>query len=485
MDKTTVLELNKPAHGDYAGRWDVPLNENADLVDAEISALRSELAGSSAAPITGLLKGSTASLAARLAVGLDAAGNIIFNGNDLEYSRYSGLDYDSSFAYDDLHRRIEGLEKRLMVADAMQIGSTDLRDKMNRWIGTEFTPGAQSSLFSPNMQYLDKLTITSDGTNITVGPTGGSPNYAEFIIGGNYYNLTRNVLTACSPTGKGILYATVPNAPVELTSAVADGATTAGLSVLTVTGPLAVLADVDDGMVLELTEVSTSKVYRYKIRATTNSTITVYGKFQRSFNAGDTNWKILAITEPKLDVETLVLPVTITDPSEGSPGDAFLKKSVLNDYSSPNRGIDRVILAFVDGTTVYPYTPRIVPGQHAVHWGSGSWNGVDAYTIAGSLLDIQPKLLTPFIIIKDSGTVGHLNANVIFNPVELQTNVLHPAFTAYLTKDNAVAPDFINNFTIRVRRGSTGSMLIPVGDDETVEIGTSAGNYSWGVIASY
>jgi len=111
MEQTDFLELNLPENNDYAGHWDVPLNGSLIMIDDEFEEIATELLTTPANGYAGTLKGSAASLEARLDVGLEATGAIIYNSNDLDKSCHQMDGFETTA----IHTRLANVDRREFV----------------------------------------------------------------------------------------------------------------------------------------------------------------------------------------------------------------------------------------------------------------------------------------------------------------------------------------------------------------------------------
>jgi hypothetical protein len=117
MEQSDFLELNILGNNDYAKHWDVPVNENFTDIDAECEEIATELLTDPTTPYSGKLRGSAASLQARLNVAMDANGNILYNDYDLEKSRYSRKPWTVP---SNINNRIAAIEEDWYVKDRLQ-----------------------------------------------------------------------------------------------------------------------------------------------------------------------------------------------------------------------------------------------------------------------------------------------------------------------------------------------------------------------------
>lgn len=117
MEKSTHLDLNLLENNDYAGHWDVPINENFELIDDKVLEIATELLHDPTVAYAGKLKKSCASLEDRLNVAMDNTGNIIFNNGDLESSRYAREARTTGTV--SIYERLNRLDEKDFVKDAL------------------------------------------------------------------------------------------------------------------------------------------------------------------------------------------------------------------------------------------------------------------------------------------------------------------------------------------------------------------------------
>ena len=121
MDASDFLELNLMENNDYAGHWDVPLNDNFGIIDAECDEIATELLVDPSLPYDGKLRGSRGSLEDRLNNAMDMHGNVLYNSYDLEKSRHSRKPWTVPSNISD---RIAKLEEDSYVSDRLKYSLT-------------------------------------------------------------------------------------------------------------------------------------------------------------------------------------------------------------------------------------------------------------------------------------------------------------------------------------------------------------------------
>jgi hypothetical protein len=197
MEQSDFLELNILGNNDYAKHWDVPVNENFTDIDAECEEIATELLTDPTTPYSGKLRGSAASLQARLNVAMDANGNILYNDYDLEKSRYSRKPWTVPSNMSD---RISKLEEDSYVEDRLKASlATDgfaahyyIRESDDRLGG----PLRQDRRFSVNGVDLKSVHYrTCTEADFTVSRIGGFRNVVVpatgfMQINGNLFNHT-------------------------------------------------------------------------------------------------------------------------------------------------------------------------------------------------------------------------------------------------------------------------------------------------------
>src|SRR5689334_20190430 len=78
---TDFLALTLPELNEFVNTWHQPVNQNMELIDDFLSDLHASLVGSSATSTWADLRGSLASLAARLDVSINADGTLDISGS--------------------------------------------------------------------------------------------------------------------------------------------------------------------------------------------------------------------------------------------------------------------------------------------------------------------------------------------------------------------------------------------------------------------
>lgn len=443
MDKTTTLSMNKPANGDFTGHWDVPLNENADLIDAEVTASRTELTGQSAAAITSYLKGSTASLATRLDVSLNNDGSLKYNDDDLEKSRYSGLEYRVSDPYDDIHKRIEALESRVMVRDEIDDLSGTCANLVRRASSMGFDAGELGAAVSPNMMYNGNLIATVVGPDINISCT----TEQEFVIGGKLYSLKpgRTIVVATGGMTKGVLYAQGWNGAGTASGSNPSGGmiisgtgnATISTSVFTGTGST---SEIEDGDILVVYDGSA--IYRYKILSVSGLDITIYGKFPKAFVTK--GYEVYRMTEPKFKFVD-----TTTAGSIGTDGQLYKYANNDRNNSTANQ-FDRVAIGYCDGTTMVLFPRRssmggteIVIGGTGADWAALTLPDSKAIPLTTGSAGLGPnvKAIIPIAF----GTDSNGDGVILFNPS--MPGMFTNANSAYTGNYFVNTPIFLANIT--------------------------------------
>ncbi len=115
MERTDYLDLYKLANGDYANRWEIPMNANAQAIDDELANLKDELLNS-AIPMTdphysGQLARTAGSLEQRLDAAMDPNGNIIYNNGDLDKSCHQMDGFETT----EISARLANIDRREFV----------------------------------------------------------------------------------------------------------------------------------------------------------------------------------------------------------------------------------------------------------------------------------------------------------------------------------------------------------------------------------
>jgi len=151
MEYSDFLELNLPASNDYAGHWDVPANGNLVMIDDECKEIATELLTTPAVGYNGKLKGSKASLEARLNVGLEATGAIIYNGNDLDKSCHQMDGFETTA----IHTRLANVDRREFVNARLRylqqtVASGEYLNKIDGYDPTSILSDTDTSRYADN-----------------------------------------------------------------------------------------------------------------------------------------------------------------------------------------------------------------------------------------------------------------------------------------------------------------------------------------------
>lgn len=181
MTATSRYGLEKPSHGDYQDGWDVPLNDNADKIDAILHYLAESLrlaAGSqtnTTAPdfsIGALSVGSTDALSKRLALAMESDGSPRTPA-EVTYARYSRLFDERQGLFDSLSY----LEKMLRLSmQGYGDSSAGTLDRLLR--------AMKASVDRPTSSVLDTgITLALDGSIIPTAQPA-SADGAWLDIGG-------------------------------------------------------------------------------------------------------------------------------------------------------------------------------------------------------------------------------------------------------------------------------------------------------------
>ncbi len=208
MERTTQLGLYKLDNGDYANHWETPMNANAQIVEDEFVALRTELLDDATSSYVGKLAGTAGSLEERLDEAMDSDGYIIYNDGDLDKSCHEKDGFETT----DIHERLANVDRREFVNARLRylqrnvVTGTYLKKRetyapadaihANNHV-TDFSLGLMTSLFGFETDFVDP---SQAGGVLTVNKTGWCS-----IAGQLYYGSNPVVFTLAAATG-GTIY---------------------------------------------------------------------------------------------------------------------------------------------------------------------------------------------------------------------------------------------------------------------------------------
>lgn len=454
MQTTTRLGLSKLDKNDFPGNWHLYQNANFEAIDVSWQSLAEELVGSTTATIGGL-KGTTASLVARLNNAMDAAGNIIFDGGDLGDSQHSRLTDTTK-----IHERFEYLEGDKMIAQKVSEETSyfDLfwrRDTINsKWDNTIPSGNRVRTGSGATVSYTSGTVVTvSDGWNA--------------VLSGKSFYLTRPVLVdtggaptdewhvrlaSVNDTGTADLI-TVDSSAIRNSSngVCGTGTASAGSSTFTATSigvATAITAALNDhclpvaGQTLIVYDgVGGSKEYTIK-SVDSSDTVSIYGEFTDAYAA--VAWEIVDRSQPYVQAmrvssiqnEVLRFMATIGDPRYIILAKAVGSTTTIEyAISSPKSSVDRVMRVYGGGSGA---------GQFAA--------GYEDITVDLRSLDRIVDIV-PYVVYQDDD--GVQNFHVAYNPkrqitadisgIEIDPGVgtLHsfflPTMSAHVYKDTCGA----------------------------------------------
>jgi len=366
MEKSDFLELNLLQNNDYAGHWDVPVNDSFRIIDAEAEEVATELLTTPANGYNGKLKGTAASLEARLNVAMDNSGAIKFNNDDLEISRYSRIPYaDPLYLPSNIHSRIQRAEESRTVSDSLKDsiqnagGNTkeilSLHDRnsatdnvMNQRYASisgiddfHFKHGAISSFFSYD-----------NGTGI-VSVAG----LGVMQIRGEIYNHTRQFRLATTIGTNRYLTIWARNVYIPGyydCQLIRNSVVTGNAGSATVSGEyfdstgIGSFLGIDNNRWIpssgQILRVSTgSRTYDYKIRTVEANRLKIYGKFEVAFSG--CSWEVYDLTQPVFHV---------TSPILGNPADWTVMSNCLS--TTAGEGKIPVALVHIDSSENFRVT---------------------------------------------------------------------------------------------------------------------------------
>jgi hypothetical protein len=338
MEQSDFLELNLLENNDYAGHWDVPLNDSFRVIDEEAEEIATELLDVPGTGYDGHLRGSLASLEQRLNVGLWPNGEIKFNSDDLTKSRYTRAQYtDSNYTPANIHSRIEIQEEKSFVDEALKksmdtsggnIAKAFLRHDRRTTVDASMnrryslSSGDLSDFYFPNGDISTNITYGGAGT-ILVNSLG------LMQINGVIFNHTITLSVDATPIGtdrRYILYAGNIYSPTgydcqlirdstvtgNLGSAVTGSSTFTSTSIGSFAGmgnnkwipvPRQVLR-VNDGV----------RTYDYSIKSVVGNSVDIFGKFEKDFT--NCLWEIYDFTQPFFQL-TSIVPIFSIDEDQG------------------------------------------------------------------------------------------------------------------------------------------------------------------------
>jgi len=215
-NKTTVLQLEKPNRGEYINSWQIPVNSNSDKVDDYVKTVNEELGGvSSASGLTGL-KGTHASLKARLDAAMDDEGNINESAvpviGPLGQYMYTPIDNQNFYG-----NGLSGAQGRIEAQDKQAF------ENSGPLMPSRYADGSGDSVVSIHSENRNAVTksygIINAGTTVLdsasplklkVVATPEDP--VELLIKGHYFRFKETIEYEVGNDGQWYAYAAMPTA---------------------------------------------------------------------------------------------------------------------------------------------------------------------------------------------------------------------------------------------------------------------------------
>lgn len=316
MEKSDFLDLNLLSNNDYAGHWDVPVNESFTLIDEHAESIATELLAVPANGYIGQLRRTHASLEARLDTIED--GGLVFNDGDLEKSRYSRKPWTG--AAEDINLRIAACEETEYVNDTIKrnlVSGTGLLPFVKRRSDRVSGAGPHKQKYATGMGVdLDNFYFRNISAASMITFTGPAPGYVTINglglmqISGQLFNHTRTC-TYTLPAGNH-KYAIAAGS--EYAGATIDCQLIRDSVVTTHNGTFSEGSDQFDSTGIGAASVANNdwlpvagqllrishggSIYDYQIKTVDLNHLHIYGKFEMGMAGGGDTWEIVDLSQP-------------------------------------------------------------------------------------------------------------------------------------------------------------------------------------------
>ena len=333
MEQSDFLELNLLSNNDYAGHWDVPLNDSLRMLDAEAEEVATELLDTPGGGYSGQLRGGHASLQERLDTIEDSG--LVFNNDangfsDLEKSRYSRKPWTVPANICDRITKCEEsdyVDDSLKASIAASMGAASyIKRRLDRASGLGVKGRRYSGDTSVDLENFyfrgdsAATLITHTGVNeITIGALG------LMQIGGNLFHHTRTGTVPVIDAGSHmyVVSASASDATAELdcqlirssaSAGCSAGVFSEGSSIFTAAGAVN-LDDADignnhwrpqAGQILRIDFAGAYYDYQIKtVGGGGTGIVEIYGKFEIDSGISSYDWEVYDFTQPCIKVNEI------------------------------------------------------------------------------------------------------------------------------------------------------------------------------------